>query len=247
MKKKKTTFEKKLKAYSAVAAGTLLLAPSANAAVQYSGLQNISVGPGSPFSIDLNNDGNFDFDVTYSSWQIGYTFTFRFGAGYEIKLAPVTSGSSQIVDLVGAARLPSNYFIGATLAGTVNYWDSDGHELNAHKFSIFSPNYFYTDGNFNNLTGYIGVSFNTACGKAYGWIQYSGDTDFNGGSNRMGSTIQGTVIDWAYEDTCAPILAGDIVGAPPVGVPTLNHWGLFALIALLAGAGVLRLRKQEEV
>ena len=58
--------------------------------------------------------------------------------------------------------------------------------------------------------------------------------------------MQGTVIDWAYEDTCGSIPAGDR-GAPLIPVPTLNQWGLLALVALLAGAGVMVLRKQGAV
>ncbi len=230
MKKKKGSFEKKLKAYSAVAAGTLLLAPSANAAVQYSGLQNIGVGPGSPLSIDLNNDGNDDFNISY------YTYG---GFVYYMGLFTATSGSSHIAEIVhyDAARLPSNYSIRAALPGPVNYWENFigtyGQTLNGSLTEVGTS----TMGNFNNATGYIGVSFNAACGTAYGWIQYAGLT---------GQGISGTVIDWAYEDTCTPILAGDTVGAPAIGVPTLNQWGLFALIALLAGAGVTVLRKQEQ-
>lgn len=45
-KKKKKALDKKLKAYSAAAAGALLLAPSAQAAVQYSGIQNLPVNIG---------------------------------------------------------------------------------------------------------------------------------------------------------------------------------------------------------
>lgn len=80
------------------------------------------------------------------------------------------------------------------------------------------------------------MRFSAGCGTAYGWIQYDGTN----------APVSGTIIDWAYESSCGtPILAGDM-GAPAVGVPTLNQWGLMILIGLLAGAGALILRKKEQ-
>ncbi len=240
MKKKKTTFEKKLKAYSAVAAGTLLLAPSANAAVQYSGLQNLPVinplgGPNISQRIDLNGDGIDDFKFVARS--TGWIFS---SVEY-IGIWPHTSGDiggKGWVDSINSgmpANLPSNYLIQDRLANSsVNTWYS------VFDYIIFEAS-IYTGGNFIEQSGYIGVRFNSAGCHApdylLGWIQFEGI-----------SFREGTIIDWAYEEKCnTPIFAGAIEGGPLLSIPVLNQWGLFVLIALLAGAGVRVLRKKEEV
>ena len=91
-------------------------------------------------------------------------------------------------------------------------------------------------GNFNNATGYIGVRFSADCGTAYGWIQYEGVTNSFG-------PITGTIIDWAYEDTCQPILAGEKAGAP---VPTMNQWGLIVFTLLLGALAARELRRSSK-
>jgi len=107
--------------------------------------------------------------------------------------------------------------------------------------SGFTPAYTitYDFGNFKGTTGYLGVRFQSASCTGtnwhYGWIRFSAAADAS----------QGTVIDWAYEDQCnTPILAG--AGAPQVAVPTLNQWGVLALVALLAGSGAVAMRRREE-
>ena len=47
-KKKTAGFERRLRAYSAAAAGLLVLAPAADAAIRYSGPQSITVDSGNP-------------------------------------------------------------------------------------------------------------------------------------------------------------------------------------------------------
>ena len=64
-KKLQGTIDKQLKIYSAVAAGVLALAPSAEAARHYSGLQNLPVDPSTSQVIDLNGDGTSEFVFQY--------------------------------------------------------------------------------------------------------------------------------------------------------------------------------------
>jgi len=54
----KGTLEKKLKVYSAAAAGVLALAPSVEAAIHYSGIKNLPVNPSTSQYIDLNGRRN---------------------------------------------------------------------------------------------------------------------------------------------------------------------------------------------
>ncbi len=236
--KKKGTFEKKLKAYSAVAAGSLLLAPSANAAVQYSGLQNIDLNFGNQsYSLDINSDGvtNFYFGVN----------TTNTTTATRVWIYPSSANAYWIDDgatYFDPARLSANYLVQNTLLNPATYsWDNESYD------TLASTSIFSTSGMFNNRTGCIGVRFFDVTGaQRYGWVQFSG-------TSIQGVSATGRIIDWAYEDQGAPILtgAGGPLGtcsppAPTVSVPTLNQWGLFALIALLAGAGVTVLRKQEK-
>ncbi len=232
MKEKRKSFEKKLKAYSAVAAGTLMFAPSANAAIHYSGPQNLPLNSPGVVPVDLNGDTVDDF---------GFVGTTLVNPIDRLLLVPYTSASLGGLSMINTtnstyhARLPSNYSIRNGINPPYS-WTFVGNTL--AKYDSVS---FTTEGNFTGQMGYIGVSFRSAACPVggpphYGWIQFEGNV----------TATQGTIFDWAYEDICGtPILAGD-KGAPAVSVPTLNQWGLFALIALLAGAGVIRLRKQEE-
>ncbi len=233
MKKKKRSFEKKLKAYSAVAAGTLLLAPSVSqAAVQYSGPMNLPVNPNNNVMVDMDGDTNTDARF-FVNFYGSPTSNFINIDTYNYSATSLIANTNN----TDPANLPSNYPIQNILPGPTNIWSvytTSYNTLAGNLDGSTSASY----GNFNTVgvPGYIGIRFPALCGTAFGWIQYRTDV----------LATQGTVIDWAYEDTCGPILAGDNGLAPAVSVPTLNQWGLFALIALLAGAGVSVLRKQEQ-
>ncbi len=197
-KKLRKALDKQLTLYSAVAAGVLAMSPPADAAVHYSGLMNLSVNPSTYQVVDLNFDGTYDFIFAYSnwwsspySWGKGPYFRDLYGAGHIWAY-----GGAFCTD---AIRLASNYQIKATLVRPhffwqTNYWDS----LNG----TFTGKTNNCQGNFNNATGFLGVRIHSqACQGAdfnYGWIRYRGDT-----------ITSGTIIDWAYEDTCnTPIYAG---------------------------------------
>lgn len=221
MKKNKGELKRKLKAYAAATAGALAIAPQAEAAIHYSGPQNIVVDAGNPSQlVDLNGNTVPDFAFSFGS--------YTYWRGHVIY--GYYTGNS-IIDTIGpygylyAVNLPANYNIKGTLA-TGRYWGSYGY-----LDSIWYGNPY---GNFIGQRGYIGVRFKAACGTAYGWIQYQANA----------TATQGTIIDWAYEDTCSPIRAGD--KGQPVAIPTLNQWGLLALAALLSGAAIRALKKQEQ-
>ncbi len=224
-KKKGKTLEKKLKAYSAAAAGALLLAPSAHAAVQYSGLQNLVVTTGNPALVNMNGDAVNDFNFFRASFLVMSSLTSAGMGGM---------GHINSYPGIGApdpANLSYGFTIGSTLTGTL-YWAGGTDTLAGPPTPLGN---FYTQGS----QGYIGVVFDDFQCEHYGWIQFRHD-------NVGPPFTQGTVIDWAYEDACGvSILAGD-VGPPPVPAPTLNQWGLLILMTLLAGAGTLMIKKQQE-
>jgi hypothetical protein len=229
-KKRKDGFERRLKGYSAAAACVLGIAPTANAAIQYSGVKNLPVNSSQSQTIDLNNDGTPDFFFDYYN-------PFSFWAVY---MNSMTGGQGHIGESYhnDPAKLPSNYLIRSTLGNPSFYWASGWNTLNGSYLST-KPYTFYTSftaGNFNNATGYIGVRFTADCGTAYGWIQYQGMTS-------LGSSVTGTIIDWAYEDTCEPISVGELRSDVPV--PTMNQWGLIVFTLLLGALAARELRRSS--
>jgi hypothetical protein len=212
--RKKRLIDTRLAAYSAAAAGMLAVAPAADAAVQYSGPRNIVINSGNPtVLIDLNNDGNNDFQFALSSSS----------SYFYMSLAP--SGRSAIAEHVHhrPANLPNNYPVRSALINP-NYWTNS-----VSSSTLAGPN----NGNFKGKKGFLGVKFNTSGGLRYGWVQFDGSS----------WPTQGVIVDWAYEDTGAPISAGNTGTVAPVGAPTVDLWGLLILITLLAGASLKMLKK----
>jgi hypothetical protein len=124
------------------------------------------------------------------------------------------------------ANLPNNYPIGSNVNNPL-YWTSS-----VNSSTVAGP----TKGGFKGKNGFLGVKFNTAGGVRYGWVRFDGTS----------WPAQGIIVDWAYEDTGAPIAAGDQGGNPgPIAVPTTDPWGFVILIAVLAGASLKRLKKDQ--
>jgi len=246
---------KKLKAYSAVAVGALACVPTASAAIHYSGIKNLTLDARTtPVNVDINSDGVTDF--VFTATRSAPSLFFR---KYGLSINTNTSGSIGGISWINESRnanpmnLTASYVIGPNLANPPLYWNNGLYGTLA--FYQFSRGYSYrskyskywttqtsTDGNFTGRDGYIGVRFRTAGCTApnflYGWIQFSAQSNAS----------QGTIIDWAYEDSCnTPILAGETARslAQPVSVPTLNQWGLLVLVGLLAGGGAFVLRRRE--
>lgn len=246
--KKMKSLEKRLMAYTAAAAGVMALAPGAEAAVHYSGPKDLTLNPQtSPITIDLNNDQVSDFRFsaygyasTYSS--DGLQVTFSIGAQI---VSPITSGGKGGTGIIESperllfsysfpfpVKLGTGYKIQDTLQNH-SWTDFPVGILDARIYYKYgNESISYAFGNFHNSTGCLGVRFNTADGIKYGWIRFQGT-----------SPSSGIIKDWAYEDSGGPIDA--CVVPKPVSVPTLNQWGIMALIALLAGMSMKALRKEK--
>jgi len=227
----KGTLEKQLKVYSAAAAGVLALAPSADAAIHYSGLQNLPVDSShTPQNIDLNGDLSTEFIFNYKA------------SGNTHKIFQSQSYGAQVIGAFSfgpVIRLSSNYQIKGTLVPGFSWYVHPILNLIRSSYGSYS---FY--GNFNNATGFMGVRFHTKACQGnnwnYGWIQYQGNTP-------IGSPVSGTVIDWAYEDQCnVAIAAGAEESKRTTSVPTLNQWGMIIFTLLLGGLAARMLKKQEE-
>ncbi len=223
-KKEIRKIDGRLKAYGAVAASALLAVPAADAAINYSGVQNIGIGSSSGQDsalVDLDGGGQNDFSFSYASDSYFYLNTIT-----------TTPQNDHVGDGNGyPAVLGTGYQIGPTLGGP-NQWAKGSGVLAG------DPN--GPSGNFSGTQGCLGVRFFIGSERHYGWIRldntFSGDDDLR-------------IVDWAYETTPdAPIGACVTASAEPtaaVSAPTLNEWGLIFLISLLAGLSLKTLRGQE--
>jgi hypothetical protein len=234
-KRSKGTLEKQLKVYSVAAVGALALAPSAEAAIQYSGIQDLPVNSSTSQEINFNGSGP-QFKIGYDAFPSGPSVSIR-----DVGIHQATGSAQFIKGKAGhhssdPLNLPSNYQIRSTLAhpASAEWGTSIFNPLNGIVFEGVEP--IAPIGNFIDSTGYIGVRFKAQCGTAYGWIHYTGTI------NVEEFTSSGTIIDWAYDDSCQPIGAGQ--GQTPISVPTLNEWGMIIFTLLLGGLAANMLRKQ---
>jgi len=237
---KREEFEKKLKAYAAAAAGVVAAAPAgvmlgaspAEAQVQCIN-QTIVVNPtNTSTGIDLNNDGVVDFTIFYNVWMTSES--------WGLYINPTTSGGIGGGSFVATStdadpvRLPAGYSIRSNLP--TYDWGNTSNGILA--FYSTTPLGYNVYGSFAGGRGYIGVRFTSStCNSGnylYGFIDFEGDN----------LAQVGTIRGWAYEDNCnQPIQAG--ATCEVTSVPTLNQWGLLALIGLLAGGGAIAIRRRE--
>ena len=229
-KGKKDSFEKRLRVYCAAAAGVLALAPPADAVIHYSGIKNLPVDSSHTQNIDLNGDLSTEFIFSYAN----------LGPTQEI-FADKSGGAGDIGVFSDGrvTRLSSNYQIKGTLVLGLSWYMH--RILNRIRTTNYGSHSFY--GYFNNATGFLGVRFHTkACQGSdwnYGWIQYQGNTP-------IGSPISGTIIDWAYEDSCNTPIAAGARRSQITSVPTLNQWGMIIFMLLLGGLAARTLKNREK-
>ncbi len=236
-KRTKKDIRKKVMAYTA-AAGALAMAPLSEAAIVYSGPQNLTVNSSNTLrNIDLNSDAQNDFRFSYSYYS-GYSWgvvnILNLYSNQFIQSDGAVGTGNPGYGNSDAAFLPQNYAIGPNLAATFVYWTAGSEPLAGTGYS--------TQGSFINRTGFLGVRFHSAqCQGAnwnYGWIRFSN----TGGPN-------GNIVDWAYENACnTPIPAGATANQqqPATPVPTINEWGMIGMAGLLGAAAVNQLRKRKE-
>lgn len=223
---KKKELKKKIMCYSSIAAGALAIAGQAEAAVVYSGLQNIVHNtPNTTRWIDLNNDGINDFGFR-NIWYYDGFFLVRYGYNLHI--------DSDLHE--DPARLPAGYLIQPNLLNPQTFnWNGENYD------TLGTVHNYNSMGVFRGQTGYIGVRFQsqTCMGSNYhyGWIQFSLNNN---------ATV-GTIIDWAYETNCNQSITAGNTGQQ-VAVPALTPAGIAVAAGLLSGAGIraLKKRKKEE-
>ena len=193
-------------AYSlaAGAAAATVGGASADAAVVYSGPQNISIGQFS--SQSLNLDGDAYNDILLKNYVfVGGNYQGAYVNFYPGKLVGFTSGLSY-VSALGTGDAISSATVGP-FQGSMAY---GGNNPNAE---------------FNNVTdAYIGLAFPIAAVNHYGWIRVDVD-------NAAGTFL---VKDWAYEtQSGVGLAAGDgLPVVPEPGTLGLLAAGAAGVLAL---------------
>ena len=212
--------------YTAAAGSACALAPAAEAAVIYSGAQNLmfertNTTGGTGTLINLNGDGLNDFFVrmAYSNSTASVRAQQVFTSPYTNTIRVQTAGAN-----AKALRLSSSF---------VNSIDGEGDNIGLLRLA--NPGQaegFWPGGNPTSTSGFLGVGFYAVGGdKHYGWIRLGIRNDANGVPDKF------TVFDWAYEST----------PNTPIHIPEPSSLGLLAAGAVGVAASRRRRRDADEM
>ena len=184
---------------------TLLLAvPVSQAAIVYSGIQNIAV----PLTLDgiyLNPFSGATSAAQPADWNTA-PWINPFFSGVDIAnddlLRPVSTGASQIVKLTVGTVVNGGSTFTAVRSGSSTHVGAG-----APQFQL-------------GTTGYLGFAMQTTTGGPtfYGWMQMG-----------IENTIPGRIVDWAYESSAGTLITVGAVPEPATALLTLTGAALLAL------------------
>jgi hypothetical protein len=208
----------------------------ANAAVIYSGVQNIALTNGSPgLYINLVTKTSTLLPSTSPGWDInpyingGSSGSF-FGMYLPSSTTQLVKSSSPTAGAADVAKMSSGTPVGpsSTFIGQPSQF---GFMSNA------------TAGDWNLAgTGYMGIEFKEAGvnggNTVYGWMRISKATD---GQPPRGGATGITFVDWAYDDSGAAISAGAGAVPEPTSLALLSA----GAVGLCVRRGRAKLRKVE--
>jgi len=201
----------KLLSYTAAASSAFVFSAAADASIIYSGVQN--TGLNTP--VDIDGDGITDITLSIN------TSSSTYAAAYML-----TPNETAFIRDPGG-NLVKKLSLGSSIDAGANFIFNNG-TFRAATTSGFSK------GNFNTSSGFAGIKIRDSGSDIFAWLRFS----ITNGTN--GLPINITLKDWAYENTGAPILAGQTVSA----VPLPGSLGLLAMGA--SGLAAFRRRKTSE-
>jgi hypothetical protein len=224
--------------YAAATGSALAMSTAADANIIYSGPQNITAKVGTynyshglkTFSI---NGARFSIAVFKRSFRVSYTgIPFSIKQGWAILWG--YGGGQRFADH-GSHYGLRRFFSGNTISSHVGQFRRYRGILR----EVISSTYGDARGHHSFNTGsWIAGKTNFAgilVGGDYGWVRLRFDD-----ANDVPASI--TAIDWAYDDSGAPIIAGD-TGAPA----STPEPGSLSLLTLAAGAtGIVALRRRRK-
>jgi hypothetical protein len=223
--KNSTQEEKKLavrlSGYAATAGVMIALAPSASAQVVWSEIQDETINLNSSFYLDLNYDGNTDFNFrligskySTSSWTNGSSTWYysgrMYGSAYIINPNSYSSRNSWIASYW--SYRPYALSAGYSINSYASYWN---HNSNTNVYGrLASGNARYSRASFGSTSTYstslsgpfrfsdrfIGVRFNIDGESHYGWVRA-----------QLINPNNLTIKDWAYQtQPYTGIIAGGV-------------------------------------
>lgn len=202
--KKTSTLNNKLKSYSAMAGTLVAAANTANAQIVYTDITpDTTVNTGGAYDLDLDNDGNvdFQFQLQHGTYMYG-TFAIPYDLGM---LAPEPGTGNAIDTLGGAVAHNLNDPIGSSLL-----WVDDA----AASYQILGaaiPLLSYAYGNFLGQSDkYLGLRFKIAGNDHYGWARLDMDA----------SATSFVIKDYAYDATAGNSIPA---GATVTGINENSH------------------------
>lgn len=206
----------KLAAYSAMAAAITASMSDANAEVIYTDIDDVTIGVGDIYQLDIDADGTADFmfggGSTMSSG--GSTWSFVSAFGY-VTSYTVGNADNQIIGYTGSFYNYGSALEDGALIGP------DGPWLNYPSLSnsaVLASNFYgSTYGQFPGLgERFMGIKFSSKGNLHYGWIRVVADID----------PVYATIMDYAYETVNdVPIEAGStisLVGVEELSAGTVN-------------------------
>ena len=185
---KKSTWNKKLKSYTAFASSIALFGSQANAQIVYTDItpDSTTIIGGNFYNLDLNNDGTFDFAINLN---IGTGSSIS----QQVAVSPVTS-NGVAGDTAGIYVYPFALNAGDTVKLGLQFNLTPNQSMG----SYFGPGFYY--GHWLGATDkYLGLSFYIGPNLHYGWARLDVDS----------TASQFTIKDYAYNATPnSPIIAG---------------------------------------
>lgn len=177
---------------------------SANAAIVYSGVQNIPIATtfdGTYLDVDTATTST----STITGWDVNFFFG-GYGIANSVTFQPVRASTS---NMSAVLNLAAGTLVDATSTFSSGEAGSDSH-MGAGLVQ-FAPG---TD-------GYIGFKFttNSSAGPYYGWMRV--DLTYN--------TSGALIKDWAYDNTGIGVNVGSVLAVPEPGRASLILLGMIVL------------------
>jgi hypothetical protein len=187
-------------AYSAAATVAVAAVGSVEAAIVYSGEQNLSIAQFS--SLNLNLDGDAYGDVLLKNYVFG-------GGNYQGAYVNFSPGKLVTFSANGLG------YVSALASGASIDSSTVGSFIGSMAYGGSNPN-----AQFNNVSNaFLGLSFASGANLYYGWVRVSVN-------NAAGTFV---VHDWAYDNSGAGIAAGAVPAPGPLALLAAGAAGLSRL------------------